>query len=85
MEQPTAISAKPALPSDEAWCLHIGDWDDPDKQVLEGFASSFDAWAFAIAHGLVDPARLIPWKFRQSFNCPKPESPAVVEQMKMEL
>lgn len=82
-EQPTTISVKPALPAHESWCLHIGAWDDPEKQVLEGFASSFDAWAFAIANGMVDPARLIPSKFRQSFNCPKAETQ--VEQMALEL
>ena len=79
-EQPTTISVKPALPVGEDWCLHIGAWDDPDRQVLEGFASSFDAWAFAIAHGLVDPARLIPSSFRKCFNRPKPEQ---IEQMRL--
>lgn len=67
----TAISVKPDLPVGEDWCLHVGVWSDPDRQVLRGFASSFDAWAFAIAHGLDDPAAMIPAKFRQGFNKPK--------------
>jgi len=55
------------------YCLHIGAWDDPEKMVLQGFDTMFDAWAFAICHGLDDPYLLIPEKFRQWTNKPKPE------------
>ena len=77
-----SLSVKPALPADACWCLHIGAWDDPEMQVLEGFASSFDAWAFAVANGIGDPASGIPaGKFRKYFNRPPVEPEEKIEQM----
>lgn len=53
------------------YSLHIGRWDDPERMVLRGFDSAFDAWAFAICNGLDDPNEGVPEKFRQWTNKPK--------------
>jgi hypothetical protein len=44
------LSVKPG----EGWCLHYGGWDTPDAIHLEGFESSFDAFAFLFAHLSID-------------------------------
>lgn len=67
----TCISLKPG--QRPPYNLHIGVWNDPEKINLSGFESMFDAWAFAICHGLDDPLESIPERFRQWTNRPEPE------------
>jgi len=57
------------------YSLHIGRWDDPDRQVLDGFDSWWDAWAFAVTHGLPDPLERVPAKNRRWTNSPPPPPP----------
>lgn len=53
--------------------LHIGPWNNPEKMLLEDFDTSWDAWAFAVAHGLPDPQEGVPPRFRQWCNRPPTE------------
>ena len=69
------ISVKPALSPGPSWCLHIGAWHDPDHVTLEGFASGWDAWAFAVAHGIGDPSADHPEFARKQFNRPPAPPP----------
>ena len=73
----SAISVKPALYPGPSWCLHY------DGNVLEGFASAWDAWAFAVAHGLDDPTAMHPDGMRQWTNRPPAEVDAEPVQMNL--
>ena len=85
MRNYACIAVKPGAQAGEKWCLHIGAWDDPDFVHLCGFETSFDAWAFCVAHLMIDPlrsagiheARLRKWTYDYKPGQAKPE------QMKM--
>ena len=49
------LSIAPNCPNDDF--LH---WADPDLISLCGFTTAFDAWAFAIAHLMIDPSAGLP-------------------------
>lgn len=70
------ISCKPSAPAGERYCLTFGAWNDPDRISLQGFATAWDAWAFAVAHTMEDPAP--PQVSREWTN--KPPEPEPVQR-----
>lgn len=72
-----------SLPQGGGFNLHIGHWAHPERCVLDGFETSFDAWAFCVAHGIGDPAAGIPPKVREW--CNKPVAVEEVEPVQMVL
>jgi hypothetical protein len=48
------LFVKPGNGEFDGWGLSFGAWDNPDHFVLEGFESSFDAWAFCFVHYGID-------------------------------
>lgn len=66
------IFCSPGAPAGERYGLVFGAWDDPDQLWLLGFATAFDAWCFAVAHTMEDPA---PQQVSRewTYNQPEPE------------
>jgi len=75
------IFCAPNNPDGERYGLYIGAWNDPDKIILEGFETSWDAWAFAICNGMNDP--MPPTKSNRRRTCSPP--PKKIYQLEMEL
>ena len=73
------LTCKPDAQVGEKWGLYFGSYDDPDVVILEGFETAFDAWAFAVAHTMIDPCGDSHTRGRWT-NRPKEVKP---KQMKM--
>ena len=54
------------------WGVSFGDWTQ-DGPSLGGFASAFDAWAFAFAATGIDPHARLPESVRRSEGQPQPD------------
>lgn len=75
----TTIHVKPSAQVGEKWGASFGAWKNPDHIMLEGFETAFDAWAFVVAHTMIDPFENCP-NHRQWTNRPEEVKP---KQMKM--
>lgn len=51
----TLISVAPGRDPGDRWILHLRGAGDGLPEELAGFPTFWDAWAFAVAHGLPDP------------------------------
>lgn len=54
------------------WGVSFGDWTQ-DGPRLDGFASAWDAWAFAVATTGIDPHARLPESVRRSESQPQPD------------